>query len=354
MPFDELNKENNPLENQPIQNQPFGQEQVPPVSNWQSNRLDLSKVTKMAQILKGELRKVIVGQEELMDLLLASILVGGHVLLEGVPGIAKTLTAKLMAQAMDAGFSRIQFTPDLMPTDVLGTNVFNVKNSEFEFKKGPIFSNIILIDEINRAPAKTQAALFEVMEEYQVTIDGITRKMSFPFFVIATQNPVEQEGTYKLPEAQLDRFLFKVNITYPDLKEEREILEKFRTDFLIDKKPQVQKVIKPEMITEARDLIEKVFIKDSLLDYIAQIVHSTRNSGDLFLGASPRASLALMKSSKAVAAMEGRDFVTPEDIQYIAYPVLNHRIILTPEREMEGVDTKEVINDLIKKIEVPR
>ena len=209
-------------------------------------------------------------------------------------------------------------------------------------------------DRINRAPAKTQAALFEVMEEYQVTIDGKTYKMDFPFFVIATQNPVEQEGTYKLPEAQLDRFLFKVNITYPSLEEERKILQLFRKDFLVDKKPQVEKVISPELITESRQLIEQVLIKDSLLDYIAEIVHSTRNSGDLFLGASPRASLALMKSSKAIAAMAGRDFVTPEDIQYIAYPVLNHRIILTPEREMEGVDTKNVINDLIKKIEVPR
>jgi len=323
-------------------------------SIWGVNRLDLSVITKAADDLRRELKKVIVGQDELMDLMLASIFIGGHVLIEGVPGIAKTLTAKLMAQGMNAGFSRIQFTPDLMPTDVLGTNVFNVKTSEFDFKRGPIFSNIILIDEINRAPAKTQAALFEVMEEYQVTIDGTTYKMSEPFFVIATQNPIEQEGTYKLPEAQLDRFLFKININYPNLEEEKIILQKFKNDFRMDKKPQVNAVLSAETIKQCQNVIEKVLIKDSLLDYIAEIVHSTRNTGDLFLGASPRASLALMKASKAIAAMEGRDFVTPEDIQYVAFPVLNHRIILSPEREMEGVDSKEIITEMIKKVEVPR
>jgi len=263
----------------------------------------------------------------MVNLLLSSILVGGHVLIEGVPGIAKTLTAKLMAQAFDSGFSRIQFTPDLMPTDVVGTNIFNVKNSDFEFKPGPVFSNIILIDEINR---------------------------EFPFFVIATQNPVEQEGTYKLPEAQLDRFLYKINVQYPNLTEERAILQKFRNDFRVDKKPSVNKIISPELLKECQNLIEKVTIKDSLLDYIAEIVVSTRNSGDLFLGASPRASLALLKASKSLAAIEGRDFVTPDDIQYAAYPVLNHRIILTPEREMEGVDPKDLIREMINKIEVPR
>ena len=329
-------------------------EQVEQQSSWGVNRLDLSAITKASNDLRTELKKIIVGQDELMDLLLASIFIGGHVLIEGVPGIAKTLTAKLMAQAMSAGFSRIQFTPDLMPTDVLGTNVFNVKNSEFEFKKGPIFSNIILIDEINRAPAKTQAALFEVMEEYQVTIDGSTYLMTQPFFVIATQNPIEQEGTYKLPEAQLDRFLFKINIDYPKLEEEKIILQKFKNDFRMDKKPQVNPVITADIIQKCQAIIEKVLIKDSLLDYIAEIVHSTRNNGDLFLGASPRASLALMKASKAIAAMEGRDFVTPEDIQYVAYPVLNHRIILSPEREMEGVESREIISEMIKKVEVPR
>jgi len=330
---------------------------VPPTNSfglWNQNKLDLSKVSDTAKRLRFELGKIIVGQEEMINLMLSSILVGGHVLIEGVPGIAKTLSAKLMATAFSSDFSRIQFTPDLMPTDVVGTNIFNVKNSEFEFKPGPVFSNIILIDEINRAPAKTQAALFEVMEEYQVTIDGITYPMSHPFFVIATQNPVEQEGTYKLPEAQLDRFLYKINIEYPTVNEEKEILRRFRKDFRLDKKPNVEKIISPELLKECQELIEKVTIKDSLLDYIAEIVVSTRSSGDLFLGASPRASLALLKASKALAAIENRDFVTPDDIQYAAYPVLNHRIILTPEREMEGIDPKVLINEMIKKIEVPR
>ncbi len=349
-----LNQENVPIQNHssedPMHTTPVNN----PMSEWSRNRLDLSKVSNMADRLRQELKKVIVGQEEMVNLMLSAILVGGHVLIEGVPGIAKTLTAKLMAQAFDTEFSRIQFTPDLMPTDVVGTNIFNVKNSDFEFKPGPVFSNIILIDEINRAPAKTQAALFEVMEEYQVTIDGTTYPMEFPFFVIATQNPVEQEGTYKLPEAQLDRFLYKVNIQYPSLVEEKEILHKFRSDFRLDKKQSVEKIISPELLKECQALIEQVTIKDSLLDYIAEIVVSTRNSGDLFLGASPRASLALLKASKAMAAMENRDFVTPDDIQYAAYPVLNHRIILTPEREMEGVDPRTLIQEMIKKIEVPR
>jgi MoxR-like ATPase len=321
---------------------------------WDQNKLDLTLVADTAKKLRAELAKVIVGQEEMVNLMLSAILVGGHVLIEGVPGIAKTLSAKLMATAFNSEFSRIQFTPDLMPTDVVGTNIFNVKTSEFEFKSGPIFSNLILIDEINRAPAKTQAALFEVMEEYQVTIDGVTYPMSYPFFVIATQNPVEQEGTYKLPEAQLDRFLYKINIEYPTLDQEKEILRRFRNDFRLDKKHKVEKIISPELLKQCQDLIEKVTIKDSLLDYIAEVVVSTRRSGDLFLGASPRASLALLKASKALAAIENRDFVTPDDIQYAAYPVLNHRIILTPEREMEGVDPKTLINEMIKKVEVPR
>ena len=241
-----------------------------------------------------------------------------------------------------------------MPTDVVGTTIYNLKTSEFSFNKGPVFANIVLIDEINRAPAKTQSALFEVMEEYQVTMDGETYIMGFPFFVIATQNPIEQEGTYKLPEAQLDRFLFKINLQYPSLDEEKEILHRFKNDFKLRKKDEVQSVCSDQDIKECQELIEQVHIKDELLNYIAAIIHNTRNNGDLFVGASPRASLAIMKAAKAIAAMEGRDFVTPDDIQYVAYPVLNHRIILTPEREMEGYGTRDVINEIVKKIEVPR
>ncbi len=321
---------------------------------WQHNRLDVSKISTFAGKVKGEIGKVIIGQEEMMDQLLLALFTNGHVLIEGVPGIAKTLTANLLAKSLATEFSRIQFTPDLMPSDVVGTTVFNMKTSDFNFNKGPIFSNIVLIDEINRAPAKTQAALFEVMEEFQVTVDGVTRKMSHPFFVIATQNPIEQEGTYKLPEAQLDRFLFKINISYPELEEEKAILYRFRNDFSNMTMEQVLPVMTTQDIKACREIIEKVFIKDELLDYIAGIVHSTRNNPDLFLGASPRASLAMMKTSKAFAAINGRDFVTPDDIQYVAFPVLNHRIILTPEREMEGVEIKDVINELVRNVEVPR
>lgn len=301
-----------------------------------------------------QLGQLIVGQHAFIDLLLASLFAGGHVLVEGVPGIAKTLTAKLLAQSLQADFSRIQFTPDLMPSDVIGATVFNVKTSEFFFNPGPIFANVVLIDEINRAPAKTQAALFEVMEEYQVTIDGNTHPLGAPFFVIATQNPIEQEGTYKLPEAQLDRFLVKIEIQYPNLAEEKRILRRFSTDFDAARRAKVQAVLTTADIADCRAQVEQVYIREELLDYIAAIVHETRQNGDLFLGASPRASLALLKMSKAVAAIRGRDFVTPDDIQYVAYPVLNHRVILTPEREMEGYTTRDVIEEITTKIEVPR
>lgn len=337
-----------------------GQVEVPadPVvehqERWQQNRLDLSKVVEVVEKVKGEVSKVIVGQEEYIELLLTALFTGGHVLVEGVPGIAKTLMAKLMAKTLDTDFSRIQFTPDLMPSDVIGTTVFNMKTSEFTFKQGPIFSNVILVDEINRAPAKTQAAMFEVMEERQVTADGTTYAFEFPFFVVATQNPIEQEGTYKLPEAQLDRFVFKIHIEYPDLTDEKAILKRFSNDFDMKTAEDVASVFTTNDVKTCRELIEKVHIKDQLLDYIAGIVHETRNNPDLFLGASPRASLALMKTAKAIAAMNGRDFVTPDDIQYVAYPVLNHRVILTPEREMEGYNTKNVIQEIMKSVEVPR
>ena len=304
--------------------------------------------------IRKELRKVIVGQDEMIELLITCILTGGHVLLEGVPGIAKTLSAKLLSDSMDVNFSRIQFTPDLMPTDVVGTNVFNLKQSEFEFKTGPVFSNIVLIDEINRAPAKTQSALFEVMEEKQVTIDGKTHSMSLPFFVIATQNPIEQEGTYRLPEAQLDRFLFRIKINYPQLQDEKNILHKFKNDMFGKQKNDVNAVINAKELLDLQQQIESVYIKDSLVDYIAEIVNETRNNGSLYLGASPRASLAILNSSKVTAAIAGRDFVTPDDIRKVTYPVLNHRILLTPDKEMEGVEVEDVIHEILEKIEIPR
>jgi len=323
-------------------------------TGWQRPRPDLSRIAAGVSRIQEEIGKVIVGQQGLIEFLLATIFTGGHVLVEGVPGIAKTLTAKLLAQTLDINFSRIQFTPDLMPSDVIGTTVFNMKDSEFFFNAGPVFSNIVLIDEINRAPAKTQAALFEVMEEYQVTVDGETYPMAFPFFVIATQNPIEQEGTYKLPEAQLDRFLLKINLDYPSIEEEKAILRRFRNDFKIELHREVKTVFSADDIRVCQALVQQVFIRDELLDYIAAIVHETRNNGDLFLGASPRASLAIMKTSKAIAAIRGRDFVTPDDIRHVTYPVLNHRVILTPEREMEGYRPRDVIQAIVEKIEVPR
>ncbi|MEM9024784.1 MAG: MoxR family ATPase, partial [Bacteroidota bacterium] len=313
---------------------------------WQQQRVDLEKIRSAVYRVKHEMRKVIVGQDQMVDLLLAGLFAGGHILMEGVPGIAKTLSAKLLARTMSVDFSRIQFTPDLMPTDVTGTSIFNLKSSEFNFNKGPIFSNVILIDEINRAPAKTQAALFEVMEERQVTVDGKTYQMEFPFFVVATQNPIEQEGTYQLPEAQLDRFIFKIKLTYPTLDDELEILKRFRDDFTLKATQTVEAAMTAEDLRECRGLVEKILIKDDLLRYIAQIVDHTRNSGDLFLGASPRASLAILRTSKAIAAMNGRDFVTPDDVKFVATPVLNHRVILSPDREMEGVTAEDVIREI--------
>lgn len=304
--------------------------------------------------VKREIARAVVGQEETVDLILAAIFTGGHILLEGVPGIAKTLTAKLVARSLSVDFSRIQFTPDLMPTDVTGTSVFNLKTSEFTFNKGPVFANLVLIDEINRAPAKTQSSLFEVMEEKQITVDGITYAMDYPFLVIATQNPIEQEGTYRLPEAQLDRFLFRIKLKYPTIEQETEILRKYKDDFSLRVLNDIQMVVSKDELRQTQALIEKVHIKDEIIHYIAKLTDSTRNHGDIALGASPRASLALLRASKAIAAINGRDFVTPDDVKFVAYPVLNHRLILTAEREMEGAEAEDVIREIAEGIEVPR
>ena len=311
-------------------------------------------VAEAAQAIKHEMRKVLIGQEELINHLLTGLFSGGHMLIEGVPGIAKTLTARLLARCLSLEYSRIQFTPDMMPTDVTGTSVFNMKTGEFEFNRGPIFGNIILIDEINRAPAKTQSALFEVMEEQQVTVDGNTYSLQSPFVVLATQNPIEQEGTYRLPEAQLDRFLFRIIIGYPDLNDELKILQRFRDDFSNRLIHEVKAIKTAAEIQQLRALVEQVHIKDELLEYIAKIVYQTRNDADLYLGASPRASLAILRASKAHAAIAGRDFVTPDDIRQVTGPVLNHRIQLTPEREMEGIRTFDIIKRITESLEVPR
>lgn len=318
------------------------------------NRMDASQLHSQVTKIREEIAKVIVGQEAMIDQLVVAILADGHVLIEGVPGVAKTLTAKLLSRVISVDFSRIQFTPDLMPSDVLGTTVYNLKTSEFEFKSGPIFSNIVLIDEINRAPAKTQAALFEVMEERQVTIDGHTHKMKAPYMVLATQNPIEHEGTYRLPEAQLDRFLFKIVVDYPRAEEEIIILQRHHARQGAMPTHEVSAVLSAEQIAAFRLLAQQVHIEDKLVQYIINIVQETRKNPMLFLGASPRASIAMMVSAKAYAMIQGRDFVSPEDIKFVALPVLRHRLQLSPEKEMEGISNDEVVKQIIDKIEVPR
>lgn len=321
---------------------------------FERQNTELLWVAQKVNDVRNELAKYIIGQSEMVDLLMTGIFSNGHILLEGAPGVAKTLSAKVLSKSLNVDFSRIQFTPDMMPSDVLGTSVFNMKESSFSFKKGPIFSNIVLIDEINRAPAKTQAALFEVMEERQITYDGEKYPMEFPFLVIATQNPIDQEGTYNLPEAQLDRFLFKIKVGYPELEEEEQILQRYKNNIKTPSLDDISAVFTADEIAKIQTAVEKVIVEDNLVKYIAAVTHKTRNHGKIYLGGSPRASLAMIRSAKAVAAIRGRDFVTPEDIQFVAIHVLNHRLILTPEAEMEGTLVEEVIQEIIKTIEVPR
>ena len=331
------------------------QETNPQEEGLQFNtRIDLSKLKNAVAQIKEQLHKVIIGQDDFMELLLVALLADGHVLIEGVPGVAKTITAKLLAKTIATDFSRIQFTPDLMPSDVLGTSVLNMKTSDFEFKKGPIFSNLVLIDEINRAPAKTQAALFEVMEERQATVDGTKYIMAPPFMVLATQNPIEQEGTYALPEAQLDRFLFKINVGYPSLEEEVQIIQSHNDRKGALPQTMVKKVLSEKELAEYRSKIFEILVEEKIVKYIADIISKTRNHPHLYLGGSPRASIAVLMASKGFAALNGRDFVIPEDIKKSMYPVLRHRIILTPEREMEGMTTDKVIEMIIQSVEVPR
>jgi len=320
-----------------------------------TNRIELSDLQQAVNKIKAEIGQIVIGQQLTIEYILTALLADGHILLEGVPGVAKTLMAKVIARTIDVEFGRIQFTPDLMPSDVLGTSLYNSKNTEFEFKKGPVFANIVLVDEVNRAPAKTQSALFEVMEERQVTVDGTTYPMSEPFIILATQNPVEHEGTYRLPEAQLDRFLFKITVGYPSASEETEILKgHHERRSLREAVNEVIPTITAEQLNALREKIRQVHVEDNLLEYLVKIVGATRSHPALFLGASPRASVALLNSCKALAALRGRDFITPDDVQELAYPVLRHRIILTPEREMEGSTPDDLIKLILEKTEVPR
>lgn len=317
-------------------------------------RINLESFAAKAEQLQREIAKIIVGQEEAVSLVLTAILADGHVLLEGVPGVAKTLMARLVSRLIDARFSRVQFTPDLMPTDVLGTTVFNMKTSAFDFHRGPVFADIVLVDEINRAPAKTQAALFEVMEERQATIDGTTYRMNELYTIIATQNPVEQEGTYKLPEAQLDRFMMKVEMGYPTVEQEVEILRRHQQHRAFVRLDGLQPVLTIEELLGMREMMKQVVVDESLLGYIAQIIQQTRTSKMVYLGASPRAAVAMLQASKAYALLAGRDFVLPEDIKTVTPAVLQHRLALTAEAEMEGFTSKKVVMRLIDKVEVPK
>ena len=320
----------------------------------EEQRTDLTQFAERIELLRRQISNVIVGQDENIDLLLTAVLANGHVLLEGVPGVAKTLLARLLAKLIDAKFSRVQFTPDLMPSDVLGTNVFNMKTSDFDFHAGPVFADIVLVDEINRAPAKTQDALFEVMEERQVTIDGLTHPMGQFYTILATQNPVEQEGTYKLPEAQTDRFMMKITMGYPSLDEEVSILERHHANQRLTALENVEPVITKEQLIELRQLLDTVFVDPAMLRYIAGIVAQTRQSKAVFLGAAPRASVALLQASKAYALLQGRDFVTPDDVRFVAPSILQHRLILTAEAEMEGITPVKAVKRLIEKVEVPK
>lgn len=350
--------ESSPEQTTPTESEatPVESEAVAPTTGYGFERenKELLWVSQKVSDVRTELSKYVIGQVEMVDLLLTGIFSNGHILLEGAPGVAKTLSAKVLSKSLNVDFSRIQFTPDMMPSDVIGTSVFNAKDATFTFRQGPIFSNIVLIDEINRAPAKTQAALFEVMEERQITYDGKKYPMSFPFLVIATQNPIEQEGTYNLPEAQLDRFLFKIKLDYPELHEEEEILHRYKNEIQTPSLDDIAAVFSAEEIAKIQGAVSKVIVEDNLVKYIAAITHKTRNHGKIYLGGSPRASLSIIKSAKAIAAIRGRDFVTPEDIQFVAVHVLNHRIIMTPEAEMEGVSPEDVVQEIIKTLEVPR
>jgi len=322
-------------------------------NNFES-RIDLSSISERVKLIRNEIKRIIVGQDKMIDLLLIGLIADGHILIEGVPGVAKTLTAKLLAKIIHTKFTRIQFTPDLMPADIIGTSVYNAQTGSFEFKKGPVFSNIVLIDEINRAPAKTQSSLFEVMEERSISVEGKTYRLKPPFMVLGTQNPVEHEGTYRLPEAQLDRFIFKIEIELPKLDEEIEILLRFNETDSREMLEATKAVLEVKDLLELRKLIKQVHVEENLIKYIAQLVTETRNNPDIFLGASPRASLAVLNAAKANALINGKDFISPDDIKYVLKPVLVHRIIPSPEREIEGISAADIIDSISKKIEIPR
>ena len=306
--------------------------------------------------MKQEARKVIVGQEELFELVVVGFLSGGHVLLEGVPGTAKTLLAKTLAMVVSGEFSRVQFTPDLMPSDIVGTSVYDLSTHQFNLKRGPVFTNVLLADEINRAPAKTQSALLECMEERQVSIDGVRHELVAPFMVLATQNPVEYEGTYPLPEAQLDRFLFKLRVDYPGHEMEQQILVNYHNGFDASQLSDagVKGVIDRDLLGQCQAAIQSVTVEESIFNYIVNIAEASRSSDDLLLGGSPRASISLLLGCKSYAAMQGRDYILPDDVKWLVPHVYRHRVLLKPEAEIEGLSADDVIERLLAELEIPR
>ncbi len=313
-------------------------------------------VQQMLNTVRNEAHKVLVGQDEAFSLMLAALFTNGHVLLEGVPGTAKTLMAKTLARLVQAEFKRVQFTPDLMPSDVVGTQVFEMNSGQFHLRKGPIFTQVLLGDEINRAPAKTQSALLEAMEERQVTIEGQRLPLPDPFFVVATQNPIEFEGTYPLPEAQLDRFLFKILVQYAPQEVEMEVLRRYHQGFDAQELERINLDIQvtPEVLAQCREEIQAVQVDEGIIKYITDIAQESRKSLDLVVGGSPRASIALLRASKTIAAMQGRQYVSPDDIKYLVRPVYRHRILLKPEAEIEGLTPDTAMGRIMARVEVPR
>jgi MoxR-like ATPase len=316
----------------------------------------LARAAHVRDLILGEVRKAVVGQDEVVELILVGLLAGGHVLLEGVPGVAKTLTCRAVAWSLDAEFKRIQFTPDLMPADILGTSIFDLKSQQFSLTRGPIFADLVLADEINRAPAKTQAALLEAMQEKAVSLEGTRHQLPSMFTVFATQNPIESEGTYPLPEAQLDRFLLKIEVGYPKPEDEDRILQQVHLGFDgFDLQSQgLRAVLKPADLVLARAALQAVQVEPAVLQYLRKLISGTRESPRVRLGAGPRAGVHLLQASKARAALAGRPFVTPDDIRLLAAPVLQHRLLLSPEAEIDGATPADVLSEIVRKVEVPR
>lgn len=316
-----------------------------------NSRLDLTTITGQMNELRQQAHRIVIGQDEVLELMLTAVVADGHVLLEGVPGVAKTLMSRTLSQLIGAEFKRLQFTPDLMPSDVIGTSILNQKSGEFTFRKGPVFTELLLVDEINRAPAKTQASLFECMQERQVTFDGTTYKLPDLYMVMATQNPIDQEGTYRLPEAQMDRFMMKIVVGYPSMDTELQMLKEYSAGNSLHDVKGLSPVVSVSDVMQMRALLPQVVVDDSLMQYICNITAATRTTPYTWIGASPRASIALLQSAKAHALLAGRDFVTPDDVRFLAPHVMAHRVTLTAEAELNGLTVNQLVSQLLDSVD---